>query len=269
MGKIAETVVVIRGGGDLATGVIQKFFHAGFKVAVLETAHPLAIRRTVALCTAVYTKKFQVEDVTACLVASPQECETVWARDEIPMLIDPAADSLKELQPTILIDGILAKKNLGTHRKLAPITIALGPGFSAPQEVNVVIETMRGHYLGKLITDGMVMPNTGVPGVIGGKSAERVVHAPASGTVKHIKKLGDRVEKAEILFYIDQTPVLSPLEGTLRGLIAEGLTIGKGLKVGDVDPRPADDIDIFSISDKARALGGACLEAALMNLKNI
>lgn len=265
MGKIAEgvaeTIVVVRGGGDLATGVVQKLHHTGFKVVILETEKPLAIRRTVALCNAVFEKEQQVEDLNARLVTSLTECEACWNKGELPVWVDAQADSLNELKPMILIDAILAKRNIGTNRKMAPITIALGPGFSAPEDVDVVVETMRGHYLGRLYFEGSALANTGIPGEIGGKSAERVIHAPASGQVKHIKKIGDSVQKGELLFYVGDQPVFSPLEGVLRGLISDQVECEKGLKCADVDPRVVDEVDCFTISDKARALGGAVLDA--------
>ena len=267
-GEISKTIVAIRGGGDLATGVVQKFHRAGFKVVVLETEKPLAIRRTVSLCSAVYEAEYQVEDMRACLVASPKECEnisTTWKQGKIPIIIDPKAQQLKTLKPQILIDAIMAKKNLGTHKGMAPITIALGPGFKAgadaDADVDVVIETKRGHDLGKLYFKGTATPNTGIPSEINGKSTERVIHAPCSGIIKHIKKIGSQVKKDEALFYIDHKKIHSPLSGTLRGLIHEEIPITKGLKCADIDPRP---VDCYSISDKARALGGAALEAAMI-----
>lgn len=266
MASIKDMTVVVRGGGDLATGVIQKFHRSGFKVVILETGQPLAIRRTVSLCSAVYEGRYQVEDLTARKITDPAQCPAIWRNGEIPLLVDPAGQSLTCLRPTILVDAIIAKKNLGTNRKMAPVTIALGPGFSAPQDVNVVIETMRGHQLGRLIFEGTALPNTGVPGILGGKSRERVVHSPAAGVVKHVHHIGDRVRAGEVIFYVDSTPVLSPLDGTLRGLIQEGLTIPQGLKAADVDPRPKETVDFLTISDKARALGGAALEAALFEL---
>ncbi|WP_159722295.1 selenium-dependent molybdenum cofactor biosynthesis protein YqeB [Enterococcus sp. CSURQ0835] len=269
MAALNELIVAVRGGGDLATGVIQKFFHAGFKVVILETAQPLAIRRTVALCNAVYTQTFQVEDLVAEKVADWTQCEQSWQHGQIPLLIDPEAESLAQLRPAVVVDAILAKKNLGTTPEMAPVTIALGPGFSAPSDCQVVIETMRGHSLGKLITAGSALPNTGIPGVLGGKSAERVIHSPASGVVKHRYPIGTEVTKGEILFYVGQTPVYSPLTGVLRGLIQAGIDIPQGLKCGDVDPRPKAQVDCYAISDKARALGGAALEAALMQLQRV
>ncbi|WP_424684896.1 selenium-dependent molybdenum cofactor biosynthesis protein YqeB [Enterococcus sp.] len=271
MATIKETIVAVRGGGDLATGVIQKFQRAGFKVVILETAQPLAIRRTVSLCSAVYEGQYQVEELIARKVATPADCEEIWSQGKIPLLIDPEGTSLPQLRPTILVDAIIAKRNLGTQKTMAPVTIGLGPGFTAPTDVDVAIETMRGHRLGSLIFSGSPMPNTGVPGILGGKSRERVIHSPQAGVVKHLHQIGDQVTQGEVLFYVGDTPVFSPLTGTLRGLIQEGLTISKGLKVGDVDPRSPEEVDYLTISDKARALGGAALEAALwgMTQKNL
>jgi xanthine dehydrogenase accessory factor len=261
---LSETIVAVRGGGDLATGVIQKLHHAGFKVIVLETAKPLAIRRTVALCNAVFQKEQQVEDLNAVLVNSIEECADCWSKKWLPVLIDEHATCLPLLQPLVLVDAILAKRNIGTQKTMAPITIALGPGFSAPEDVDVVIETMRGHHLGRLYFEGSALANTGIPGEIGGKSAERVIHSPASGQVRHVKDIGAVVQKGELLFYVADQPVYSPLDGVLRGLISDQVECTKGLKCADVDPRSAEEVDYQTISDKARALGGAVLEAVFL-----
>jgi xanthine dehydrogenase accessory factor len=269
--RLYRGTAVVRGGGDLATGVIQKLWHAGFRVAVLEIQAPRAIRRTVALCSAVYNGFYQVEDVHAVLVKNPEDCEGVWCKGQIPVLVDPSAQSLSVLKPLILVDAILAKKNMGTSRQMAPVTIALGPGFSAPEDVDAVIESMRGHRLGRLILKGSAMPDTGIPGNLGGKTAERVIHAPVGGRVSPVCQIGDTVQKGELLFKVGDAPVYSPLDGVLRGLICEGSVIPKGLKCADVDPRPADEVDCYSISDKARCLGGAVLEACfwMCRRKNI
>ena len=264
--SIDKTIVLVRGGGDLATGVIQKFYRTGFKVVVLETEKPLAIRRTVALCQAVYKGEIKVEDMQACLVSSPKECQKIWKQGKIPILIDPQAKEIDTIKPHILIDAIMAKKNLGTHKKIAPITIALGPGFEAGVDTDVVIETKRGHDLGKLIFKGTAIKDTKVPGELNGKSTERVIHAPCSGIIKHIKKIGDQIKEGEVLFYIGEKEIHSPLSGTLRGLIHEEVYISTGLKCADIDPR---EVDCYSISDKARALGGAALEAAMMLQKGV
>jgi xanthine dehydrogenase accessory factor len=250
--------IVVRGGGDLATGVVQKFFRAGFPVVILETSAPTAIRRSVALCEAVYDGFARVEDMVCRRVSGLDELDSCWQQGAIPLLIDPAGETIGRIRPSAVIDAILAKRNLGTHRGMAPITIALGPGFCAGEDVDVVIETMRGHDLGRLIFKGCAMPNTGIPGEIGGKSSPRVIHAPAPGIVIHKKQIGDVVQCDEVLFTIEETEARAPFTGLLRGLIREGATVPKGMKVADIDPRT--DIDWRTISDKARCLGGAALE---------
>ncbi|MEL7624921.1 MAG: selenium-dependent molybdenum cofactor biosynthesis protein YqeB [Clostridiales bacterium] len=273
-----KMTAVLRGGGDLATGVAQKLWRSGFQLIILETPSPTTIRRTVALSTAIAEGIYQVEDMTARRIKSPAERHALWQKGEIPILADPRASALAEIKPDVLIDAIIAKKNLGTYRHMAPLTIALGPGFSAPKDVDAVIETMRGHSLGRLITEGEPLANTGMPGELGGKTAERVVHTPAAGIVRHLSQIGRQVDKGEPLFYLEDLAfpddpdkriiVTSPLKGTLRGLIAEGLQVPKGLKCADVDPRPAHEVDCYTISDKARCLGGAVLEACLYLKKN-
>jgi len=256
---VFSQIIVVRGGGDLATGVVQKFFRAGFPVVVLETSAPAAIRRSVALCEAVYDGFTQVEDVACRKVHGPDELESCWREGTVPLLVDPDGESIQTIRPAAVIDAILAKRNLGTHRGMAGITIALGPGFCAGQDVDVVIETMRGHDLGRLIFNGYATPNTGIPGDIGGKSAMRVIHAPAGGAVIHKKQIGDVVESGETLFTVGETEARAPFTGLLRGLIREGTIVPKGMKAADIDPRI--DVDWRTISDKARCLGGAALEA--------
>ncbi|MDM8212925.1 selenium-dependent molybdenum cofactor biosynthesis protein YqeB [Enterococcus hirae] len=260
---INETIVAVRGGGDLATGTIQKLFRSGFKVIILETANPLAIRRTVALCEAIRSGEFSVEGMIAKRIEAPEEAEAVWAAGKIPIMVDPTGEKVQALQPTAVIDAILAKKNLGTTKEMAPIVIALGPGFDAGQDCDAVIETMRGHRLGRIIFAGKPIPNTGIPGVLGGKSAERVVHSPANGVIKHLHEIGDSVKKGETLFYVGDIAVPSPLTGILRGLILDGIRVPEGMKVADVDPRSKEEVDYMTISDKARTIGGGALEALL------
>jgi xanthine dehydrogenase accessory factor len=251
--------IVVRGGGDLATGVIQKFFRAGFQVVILETSAPTAIRRSVALCEAAYDGFAQVEDMNCRRVSDIDELENCWQAREIPLLVDPAGETIGQIKPSAVIDAILAKRNLGTHRDMAPITIALGPGFRAGEDVDAVIETMRGHDLGRLIFKGSAMANTGIPGEIGGKSSQRVIHAPASGAVIHKKQIGDVVQGGDVLFTVGGIEVRAPFTGLLRGLIREGAAVPQGMKIADIDPRA--DVDWHTISDKARCLGGAALEA--------
>jgi len=256
--------IVVRGGGDLATGVAQKFFRSGFPVVILETSAPTAIRRSVALCEAVYDGAARVEDMVCRRVSNTDELEGCRQQGTIPLLIDPTGETIKQIQPSAVIDAILAKRNLGTHRGMAPVTIALGPGFCAGEDVDIVIETVRGHDLGRLIFKGSAAPNTGIPGEIGGKSGQRVIHTPASGTVIHKKQIGDMVESGEVLFTVGGTEARAPFTGLLRGLIREGLEVPKGMKAADIDPRT--DVDWHTISDKARCLGGSALEGYFIQL---
>ncbi|MCL2127633.1 MAG: selenium-dependent molybdenum cofactor biosynthesis protein YqeB [Treponema sp.] len=251
--------IIIRGGGDLATGVAQKFFRAGLPVIILETASPTAIRRSVALCEAVYDGFAHVEDLRCRRIEKPDDLEGCRQEGVIPLIVDPLGESIRSIRPAAVIDAIIAKRNTGTSRGMADITIALGPGFLAGEDVDIVIETMRGHDLGRLIFTGCARPNTGIPGGIGGESVRRVVHAPASGTVIHKKKIGNVVKQGETLFTVGGIEANAPFTGLLRGLIREGLEVPKGMKAADIDPRT--DVDWRTISDKARCLGGAALEA--------
>lgn len=256
-----KQLIIVRGGGDLATGVIQKLWRAGFCVLVLECARPTAIRRTVALCEAVYEGEMAVEDIRCRRIETLSEMSACHGNGVVPLLVDETAACAGTLRPFALVDVILAKRNVGTHCGMAPVTVGLGPGFTAGQDVDAVIETMRGHNLGRLILQGSALPNTGVPGEIGGKSAQRVLHAANAGTVRHNKHIGDIVQQGEAVYSIDGVPAMAPFTGLLRGLIREGLTVPKGMKMADIDPRT--DVDWRTISDKARCLGGAALEAVL------
>lgn len=256
--SIYDDVVIIRGGGDLATGVIQKFYRAGIKVLVLEAPLPTAIRRTVSLCEAVTNGVSHVEDMTARLIKTPGDCEKIWDIGEIPVLVDPAGESIRTIKPLGLVDAILAKKNLGTTANLAPIVLALGPGFSAPKDAHAVIETMRGHTLGTLIFTGSALPNTGTPGLIAGRAVERVLRAPCDGVVEALQKIGDIVNECDVIFKVNGNSVTAPFHGVLRGLIANGMHVTRGFKTADIDPRL--DTDCYTITDKARCIGGAVLE---------
>lgn len=254
-----QSQIIIRGGGDLATGVVQKFYRSGFHILVLETEKPTAIRRTVALSDAVYNGEKTVEDVPCKRIFSLDEMSDCYDKGIVPLLVDPRGESIEIFRPKAVIDAILAKKNLGTTRSMAPVTIGLGPGFYAGQDVDGVIETARGHNLGRLILSGGALPNTGIPGEIDGKSAERVIHSPAAGQVHSFHSIGDVVQKGATILEVDGTPARAPFTGLLRGLIQENLEVPKGMKIADVDPRL--DVDWNTISDKARCLGGAALEA--------
>ena len=260
--QIEDTIVVIRGGGDLGSGVAHKLHRCGFKILILEVQNPLVVRRTVAFAQAIIDGETVVEEVRAVRVRTKDEIEKVWNQGDIPIMVDPGGDILKEIKPAAVVDATLAKRNTGMRRDMAPITIALGPGFKAGEQVDVVIETNRGHNLGRLIFEGYAEPDTGVPAPVKGYGTERVLRAPCSGTIKHVADIGHIVKTGDIICYVDNQQVTAPFDGIVRGLIMDGREVVKNLKIGDVDPRPIKE-SCYTISDKARALGGAVLEAVL------
>ncbi|MDX9871488.1 MAG: selenium-dependent molybdenum cofactor biosynthesis protein YqeB [Clostridia bacterium] len=257
-----KKLVAVRGGGDIATGTICRLAQAGFRVVVLEIPQPTVIRHTVSVAQCVFAGEMEIEGMKAVKVSSPEEALTMLEKGRIPVAVDPEGQYIEQLQPYVVVDGILAKKNLGTKLTMAPIVIGLGPGFTAQQDVHAVVETNRGHFLGKVYYEGSAIPDTGVPGDIAGYSVERLVRSPADGTFKPARKIGDTVEKGELLGHVAGVPVLSPLQGVLRGLINEGVPVKERMKIGDVDPRDVR-AHCWSISDKARAIGGGVLEAIL------
>ena len=262
-----DHIILVRGGGDLVTGTIHRLWSAGLRVLVLETARPAAIRRQVCVSEAVYQGQAQVEGMTARLVTDLEGARAVWAAGQVPVMVDPEASCIPEVKPAMVVDAILAKKNLGTTRAMAPLTIALGPGFTAGQDVDMVIETQRGHRLGRIIRQGQAAPNTGVPGVIGGYGAQRVIHAPGAGIFRDVCAIGQMVEPGQIIARIEAPdgtciPVTTQIGGILRGLLRDGYPVTPGFKVADVDPRRTELENCFLISDKARCIAGSVLELA-------
>lgn len=262
-----KNLVIVRGGGDLATGTIYKLKKCGFPVLILETENPSAIRRNVAFCEAVYQGTQTVEDMTCYLAESLARAQQFLNEGKLTVLVDPAGASIHKLQPLAVVDGILAKRNLGTNRNLAPITVALGPGFSAGEDVDAVIETKRGHNLGRVLWSGTAAPNTGIPGIIGGFGKERVIHCPAKGILRNVKKITDTVFKGDVIAVVETeagtVPVEATLDGILRGLIRDGYPVTVGFKMADIDPRIDEYSNCFTISDKARCIAGGVLEAIL------
>ena len=294
-------LIICRGAGDLATGIIHRLRRAGHRVIALETDYPAAIRRQVSFCEAVYDGSAAVEGVTARLVPALADAETdtekysgisdtpvahiasekwdssaieaVLEAGEVPLLIDPKGESIALLKPDVVVDAIIAKKNLGTTINMAPLVIGVGPGFTAGQDVHLVIESMRGHNLARIITDGMAQPNTGVPGNIAGFTSERVIHAPAAGYIHDVRKIGDIVQKGDEIARIypdkesydnalsEYVPVNATITGIIRGLIREGYYFREGFKIADIDPRESELTNCFTISDKARSIAGSVLEA--------
>ncbi len=258
--------VWIKGAGDLATGVAQALHLAGMDILMTEAEQPLAIRRTVSLAQAVYQGQFSVENLEAVLAADLNEAWAIIAQNKIPILIDFKMKSLADYRPHVMIDATLAKRNGGFKLGMAPLMIGLGPGFCAGTDVNVVIETMRGHDLGRLIYQGMAKANTGVPGDIGGIGLERLLKATADGEFRQNSHIGAAVKKGDIVAYCGDQPIYAQIDGMLRGLLMQGLTVHQGMKVGDIDPRHNPEY-CYSISDKARSLGGAAL-IAIMQWRN-
>lgn len=266
-----KDLIIVRGGGDLASGTIYKLYQAGFPLLILETDRPAAIRRNVAFSEAVYNGTHTIEGVTATHVKTVEEACACIEAGGLPVLTDPAAASVQILKPAVVVDAILAKKNLGTSRDMAPVTIGLGPGFTAGEDVDAVIETKRGHYLGRVIYEGQAIANTGIPGIIGGFGKERVMHSPAEGILHNVRQITDFVEKGDVIAVIqtcdgEEIPVHASLDGILRGLIRDGYPVTKGFKIADIDPRSEQRENCFSISDKARCIAGGVLEA-IMHLR--
>lgn len=270
-----KILIICRGGGDLATGIVHRLFRAGFPVLVLETDSPAAIRRQVSFSEAVYDGTATVEGVTAERIASADRASVDHVLEEgrVPLLVDPEGSSIPLLKPDIVVDAIIAKKNLGTAKEMAPLVIGVGPGFTAGEDVDLVVESMRGHNLARIFTTGSALPNTGIPGNIGGFTKERVLHAEAAGYMKNIRKIGDIVEKGEEIARIYEkmtedgtfsgsyVSVEASISGIIRGLIREGYHFQKGFKIADIDPRESELANCFTISDKARNIGGSVLEA--------
>ena len=261
-------LVIIRGGGDLATGVAVRLFWAGFPVMILEIERPTVIRLPVSFARAIYEGKVIVEGVEAVVIPSWEKAEDIIKKGKIPVLIDSKGNCIEKLSPTVIVDAILAKRNLGTRIDQAPLVIALGPGFTAGEDVDVVIETKRGHNLGKVYYQGQALPDTGVPGEVGGESKRRLLRAPAEGKIVPLHQIGDLVKAGEIIAEVERVPLKAEISGVLRGLIYSQSWVVRVMKVGDIDPRGVREY-CFNVSDKARSIGGAVLEAicAYMNKK--
>jgi xanthine dehydrogenase accessory factor len=255
--------VLIKGGGDIGSGAAWRLHRCGFKVLITEIDQPLAVRRRVAFSEAIYDGEVVVEGVRALRVKTLQDVDRLWRRGEIPVVVDPKCSSRHALQPDVIVDAVMAKKNTGTHKCDAPLVIALGPGFDAGQTATFVIETNRGPRLGRLLEEGAAEPNTGVPGAIDGVT-ERVLRAPRDGQWQSERDIGDSIVKDAVAGYVDRIPVRAPIDGIVRGLIRPGVRVSKGLKIGDVDPRHRKDL-CFTISDKALAVAGGVLEGILIH----
>ena len=255
-------LAVIRGAGDIATGIALRLWRAGIRVVMTDLPQPTAIRRTVAFSQAIIHGEAAVEDVTARRADTPAQALELLRGGEIPVLADPEGACISVLRPAAVVDAILAKKNLGTQITDAPVVVGVGPGFTAGTDCHAVVETMRGHYLGRVIYKGSAQPNTGVPGLIGGFAGERVLRAPADGVFHQILEIGAQVKTGAAAAEVNGVPVTCTLDGVLRGILAEGTPVRKGMKAGDIDPRCRLE-HCYCASDKALAVGGGVLEAVL------
>ncbi len=257
-----ELTVLIRGAGELASAVAYRLHQSHFRLLLTEVAQPQAVRRELAFCEAVYDGEKEVEGVVARLISSPDEIAPVWGEGKLPVIVDPEAKIKDVLKPDVLLDAIIAKKNLGTRMTDALLVIGLGIGFRARRDVHAVIETNRGHNLGRVILEGEAEPDTGVPGVIAGFSWERVFRAPKAGRFTVSKKIGDMVSAGGVIAHVDDEPVKANIGGIIRGLLRDGTQVHQGMKAGDVDPRGEKEY-CYTISDKGRAIAGGVLEAIL------
>jgi xanthine dehydrogenase accessory factor len=261
-----DAVVIVKGAGDLASGVIARLHRTGFLVIATELDQPTTVRRTVAFSEAVYAGEVEVEDIRARRLTAPGEVQQAWGDGVVPILIDPRWAIVQALRPAVVVDAIMAKRNLGTGLSDAEVVIGLGPGFTAGVDVHAVVETNRGHDLGRVLWQGSAEPDTGVPGLIGGHSVERILRAPVAGVLRDGKAIGDRVEAGEVVCSVEGVPVRASITGILRGILHPGLPVYPGMKIGDVDPR-ATRTHCFTISDKSLAIGGGVLEAVLYGLQ--
>ena len=255
-------MILIRGAGDIASGVAYRLHLCGYSVAMTDLPQPTSIRRTICFSEAILNGEAQVEEVRAQLAKSPKWAKAIMEAGTVAVLADPEGASLQALKPDVVVDAILAKRNLGTRITDAPVVIGLGPGFTAGQDCHAVVETMRGHTLGRVYYAGSALPNTGVPGSIGGFTLERILRAPCDGVFKGVKQIGDLVEAGEVCAYVDEAPIKASIRGILRGLLPDGLMVHAGMKSGDVDPRCKVE-HCYQVSDKALSIAGGVLEAML------
>lgn len=261
--KLNELTICIKGAGEMASGIAHRLYRSNFtNILMLEVDKPLAVRRLVSFCEAVYDNETTVEDVTSKSIENIDELSSCWNQNKIAVHVDPEWKAIEQKKFHVIIDAILAKRNLGTRKTDADLVIGLGPGFSAPDEVHIAIETQRGHHLGRALHSGQPENNTGIPGEIAGYSSERVLRAPNNGLFEPMFNITDVVEAGEVVAKVNGTDVVAQIGGVVRGLIRPGLQVKKGTKLGDIDPRK-EISNCYTISEKARALGGAILEAIL------
>ncbi|MEI7671262.1 MAG: selenium-dependent molybdenum cofactor biosynthesis protein YqeB, partial [Deltaproteobacteria bacterium] len=256
--NLKDLIILIKGGGEMASGVALRLVRSGFRVCITEIPEPLAVRRGVSFCEAIFAGKKEIEGLVGKLVSGREEILRSWESGEAPVLIDPGCAIRKILSPDVVVDAILAKRNTGTALSDAPLVIGLGPGFRAGRDVHFVIETNRGHHLGRVIEEGEAEADTGIPGDIGGYTWERVLRAPVGGRFRGKKQIGDRIEEGEIVAEVEGVPLKASISGVLRGILHDGLPVVPNMKVADVDPRALRE-NCLTVSDKARAIAGGVL----------
>ena len=260
---LANLVVLIRGGGEVASGVAHKLARARFRVCLTETSQPLAVSRGVAFCEAIYDGEKEVEGITAKRVESPSQITGVWHQNKLPIIVDPEALVKDMLKPTVLVDALMAKQNLGTKFSDAPLVIGLGPGFRAREDVHVVVETNNSERLGRVIMSGKAEADTGIPVAIGGLTKERVLHSPSDGQFLTEKDIGDMVAMDEVVASVATQPLKAEIGGVIRALLRKGTMVSKGDKLGEIDPS-GDKEACYTIRPRVRAIAGGVLEAILM-----
>ena len=261
--SLTDLKVLVRGAGEQASGIAHRLWRSHLRVAMTEIPGPMAVRRAVSFCEAVWDGACEVEGVRARRASGPGELDAVIEAGEIPVLVDPELSCLAEWKPDVLIDATIAKRNLGTRRDMASLVIGFGPGFTAGEDVDVVVETNRGHNLGRLFFRGEAEPNTATPGDTAGYTVERVLRAPCDGVFDTLRAIGDPVRSGDVVARVEGREIRAEIDGVVRGLLRPGLRVWEGLKAGDIDPRTRRE-NCFTISEKARALGGSALEAILM-----
>jgi len=260
---LANLVVLIRSGGEVASGVAYKLARARFRVCMTETSQPLAVSRGVAFCEAIYDVEKEVEGITAKRVESPEQIAGVWRQNKLPIIVDPDALVKDMLKPVVLIDALMAKQNLGTKISDAPLVIGLGPGFQAKEDVHVVVETNNSERLGRVIVSGTAEADTGIPIAVGGLTAERVLHSPSDGQFLTAKEIGDMVAAGEVVASVAAQSLKAEIDGVVRALLRNGTMVGKGTKLGEIDPS-GDKEACYTIRPRVRAIAGGVLEAILM-----
>jgi xanthine dehydrogenase accessory factor len=268
VGMPLDLKVLIRGGGEMASGIAYRLHQSRLKVLITEVAAPTAVRRTVAFAEAAYEGAHTIEGVKAVRVNDVKTVHAEWQKGNIPLFIDPEARVRATVRPHVVIDAIMAKRHSDTKIIDAPLVIGIGPGFTAGVNAHAVIESNRGYNLGRVIWDGAAEPDTGVPAPVAGHANERVLRAPRSGRFKALRDIGDLVERGEIVAEVDDEPLQAEIPGMVRGMLKSGVAIRAGVKVGDIDPRREREY-CYSISDKARAIGGGVLEAILHSLERL